>query len=528
MTSETSQAPSDAQPVAELPTGRSLRLIFTALMMVMFLASLDQTIVSTALPTITSDLGGLSQLSWVVTAYLLASTASTPLWGKVSDLLGRKVVLQASVVVFLIGSALAGASQTMGQLIATRAIQGLGGGGLMVLVMAVIADVVAPRDRGKYTGLFGAVFAVSMILGPLLGGFFVQQISWRWIFYINIPIGIASLVVLAAVLHLPPTHREVIIDWLGAALMVSGVVIALLVVEWGGREYDWASPQIIGMSIAAVVLITLFVLQELRAAEPIVPMRLFRMRVFTVASGMSFVTGFAMFGAIVYMPIYLQIVKGESPTVSGLMLLPMMAGMLSTSIVSGRAVSRTGNYRLFPILGSAIATIGLALFTQLQVDTPYWKTAIAMLILGVGMGMFMQVLTVATQNAVEVGDIGAATSGTTFFRSMGGSFGTAVLGAVLSAALASELATRLPQASGALSGSGLSSIAGIAALPPAIQGPVLESFVVAIDRVFSIAAPVMGLAFVMAWFMPQIELRHRPTMQEAIADTAPTGPEAVF
>ncbi len=528
MTSQTSQAATDAQPVAELPTGRSLRLIFTALMMVMFLASLDQTIVSTALPTITSDLGGLSQLSWVVTAYLLASTASTPLWGKVSDLLGRKVVLQASVVVFLVGSALAGASQTMGQLIATRAIQGLGGGGLMVLVMAVIADVVPPRERGKYTGLFGAVFAVSMILGPLLGGFFVQSVSWRWIFYINIPIGIASLVVLAAVLHLPPTHREVIIDWLGAALMVAGVVIALLVVEWGGREYAWASPQIIGMSITAVVLITLFVLHELRTPEPIVPMRLFRMRVFTVASGMSFVTGFAMFGAIVYMPIYLQIVKGESPTASGLMLLPLMVGMLSMSIVSGRSVSKTGNYRLFPILGSAIATIGLALFTQLQVDTPYWKTAVAMLILGVGMGLFMQVLTVATQNAVPVGDIGAATSGTTFFRSMGGSFGTAVLGAVLSAALASEIATRLPQASGAVSGGGLSSIAGIAALPPAIQGPVLESFVVAIDRVFMIAAPIMGLAFVMAWFMPQIELRHRPTTQEAIADTAPTGPEAVF
>ena len=517
----------EARPTAaaSLPTGKALRLIFTALMLVLFLASLDQTIVSTALPTITSDLGGLNQLSWVVTAYLLASTASTPIWGKVSDLMGRKVVLQTAVAVFLVGSALAGLSQTMGQLIATRAVQGLGAGGLMVLVMAVVADVVPPRDRGKYTGLFGAVFAVSMIIGPLLGGFFVQHVSWRWIFYINLPIGVLALVTLGVALHLPPTHRQVIIDWLGAALMVSGVVVALMVVEWGGREYAWSSPTIIGMTIAAVALVALFVWRELRTPEPVVPMKLFRIRVFSVASIMSFVTGFAMFGAIVYMPIYLQVVQGHTPTESGLMLLPLMAGLLTMSILSGRAVSRTGKYRIFPIVGSGVATVGLAMFTQLAVDTPYWRIALAMLVLGIGMGLMMQVLVVATQNAVSPGDIGAATSGTTFFRSMGGSFGTAILGAVLSAVLANEIASRLP---GIGAAADTNSISALQTLPAAIRGPVLESFVAAIDQIFVIATPVMAVAFLVSWFMPEVELRHRPTTEESIVDSALTGPEPVL
>lgn len=512
----------------EYPTGRALQLIFGALMLVMFLAALDQTIVSTALPTITSDLGGLNQLAWVVTSYLLASTASTPIWGKVSDLLGRKRVLQTAVVVFLFGSALAGMSQTMWQLIATRAIQGLGAGGLMVLVMATIADVVSPRDRGKYTGIFGAVFAVAMIIGPLLGGFFVQHISWRWIFYINLPIGIVALVVLASVLHLKPTHRDVVIDWLGAALMVSSVVLALLVVEWGGRTHPWGSPLIIGMIIASVVLGVLFVLQELRTPEPLVPMAMFKIRVFTVVSIMSFLLGFAMFGAIVYLPIFLQVVQSHTPTMSGLMLLPMMAGMLTTSVISGRMVTNTGRYKSLPIVGTFLATIGLVLFIFLRVGTPYWQIVIAMLVLGIGMGMFMQVLVIAVQNAVSPKDIGAATSGATFFRSMGGSFGTAVLGAVLTSALASQLAQRLPGAAGAaVAAGGESSMSTIHSLPEALQAPVLESFTHAIDQVFIVGAPIMALAFVVSFFLPEIPLRHGPTVEESIADTAPTGPEAM-
>lgn len=508
------------------PTGRPLRLILMALMLVLFLAALDQTIVSTALPTIAGELGGLDQLSWVVTSYLLASTASTPLWGKISDLVGRKIVLQSAVIIFLVASALAGLSANMGQLIGFRALQGLGGGGLMVLVLATIADVVAPRDRGKYTGLFGAVFAVSMIVGPLLGGFFVDSLSWRWIFYINLPLGLVSLVVLQMVLRLPREHRNVVIDWWGAALMVSGVVLALLVVEWGGRTFAWGSPQILLMSAAAVILLVLFVRQELRTEEPIVPMRLFRERVFSVVAGMGFLLGFGMFGAIVYLPVFLQVVQGHDPTTSGLMLLPLMAGLLTMSIVSGRVVSNTGKYRVFPIVGTAVATIGMALFTQLQVQTPYWQVATFMVILGTGMGMFMQVLVIAVQNAVDQRDLGAATSGTTFFRSMGGSFGTAVLGAVLGATLNSQLQARFPGA--AIPDGALGSPEQVAALPPAVRTPVLESLTVAIDRMFVISAVIMLVAFVLSWWLPERPLRHHTDVADDLADSAMTGPETVY
>jgi len=514
-------------PPATAIRGRQLGLVFAALMMVMFLASLDQTIVSTALPTIAGELGALEQLPWVVTAYLLASTASTPVWGKVSDLLGRKAVLQTAVVVFLIGSALAGASQTMTQLIFTRALQGLGGGGLMVLVLAVIADVVSPRERGKYTGLFGAVFAVAMIAGPLLGGFLVDQLDWRWIFYVNIPLGLVALAVLGAVLKLPRSTRAVVIDWLGAGLMISGVVLALLVVEWGGKVYPWASPQIVVMGLLAVLLIVLFVWRELHTDEPIIPMGLFRLRTFSVVAAMGFVLGFAMFGAIVYLPLFLQVVQRYDPTTAGLMMLPLMAGLLTTSIISGRVVTRTGRYRGFPVVGTAIASVGLALFTQLSVSTPYWQIAIAMVVLGVGMGMFMQVLVIAVQNAVPVRDLGAATSGTTFFRSMGGSFGTAILGVVLTSALSAQLSARLPGVS-QLDQAGAGSIQQINELPSQIQVPVLESFVAAIDQVFWVAAPVMAVAFVLSWFLPELPLRHHVGLEEELADSAPTGPEGVF
>ena len=498
-------------------------MILAALMLTMLLAALDQTIVSTALPTITADLGGLNHLSWVVTAYLLAATASTPIWGKLSDLYGRKQMLQSAVVVFLTGSALAGLSQSMSQLIATRALQGLGGGGLMVLVMAVIADIVPPRERGRYTGLFGAVFGVASVIGPLLGGFFTEHLSWRWIFYINLPIGIASLAVLQVVLHLPRHRRDVSIDWLGAALMVCGVSALLLVTVWGGTEYEWGSPQIIGLAIAGVVLIGLFLWQETRAPEPIVPLRLLRQPVVSVSSAIGFVVGFAMFGTIVFLSLFLQVVQGVSPTDAGLALLPMMLGVLIASIGSGQLITRIGRYRPFPILGTALATLGMWLMSRIEVDTPYAYIAFAAFVIGFGLGNVMQVLILAVQNAVPPADIGAGTSAATFFRSIGGSFGTAVFGALMSARLTSELTASFPgdaagQISESVTGGGLDALAQ---LPADVVAAVQDAFAQAIAATFLVATPVMALAFVFALFLREEPLKQRePDVELALAEDA--------
>ncbi len=507
-----------ADPVVETPPTR-LRWVLGALMLTLFLAALDQTIVSTALPTITSDLGGLKELSWVVTAYLLASTASTPIWGKLSDLYGRKLMLQSAVVVFVAGSALAGLSQSMSELIATRALQGLGGGGLMVLVMAVIADLIPPRERGRYTGLFGAVFGLASVVGPLLGGYITEHFSWRWIFYINLPLGIAAFLVLGAVLHLPRHREKASIDWLGAGLMVAGVVSLLLVTVWGGQEYPWLSPEIIGLGVFGVLMVVLFVLQERRTTEPIVSMTLFRNRVFTVTSAIGFVTGFAMFGSIIYLSIYLQVVDGSSPTVAGLQLLPLMAGIIVTSIASGRLITRTGRYKIFPIIGTGLATVALLMLSQLRGDTPYWQIAIAMVILGAGLGNVMQVLVLAVQNSVAPSQIGSATSGSTFFRAIGGSFGTAVFGAVWAARLAAELAGLLPGGATA-EGKVTSSLSSIRALPPDAQQAVLAGFARAIDTTFLVAAPVMAVGFVLAWFVPEVRLRRTHDLEAVLAEDA--------
>jgi EmrB/QacA subfamily drug resistance transporter len=493
---------------------RHLRLILGALMLTMLLAAL----VSTALPTITSDLGGLNELSWVVTAYLLASTASTPIWGKISDLYGRKRMLQTSIVVFVIGSMLAGAAQNMGELIATRALQGIGGGGLMVLVMAVIADLIPPRERGRYSGLFGAVFGISSVIGPLLGGWFTQHLSWRWIFYINVPLGIAAFLVLGAVLHLPVTHEKKKIDWLGSALLTSSVTSLLLVTVWGGHQYDWLSPQIIGLGLAGVGLAVWFVLHELRTEEPIVPMSLFTNKVFRVTSMIGFIVGFAMFGSIVYLSIYFQVVRGATPTEAGLMLLPLMVGVLLTSILSGQLITKLGRYKIFPIVGTFLATIGLYLMSHMGVDTPFWFSALAMFILGAGLGNVMQVLVLAVQNTVQPAQMGAATSGSTFFRSIGGSFGTAFFGAVWTARLAAELAGVFPDGGG---GSDVtSSIGNINALPPAIQEQVLAAFARAMDTTFLVAVPIMAVAFLLALVLPEVRLRTQQDIAHVLADDA--------
>ena len=475
-------------------------------MLTMLLAALDQTIVSTALPTITSDLGGLNELSWVVTAYLLASTASTPIWGKISDLYGRKLMLQIAVVVFVAASALAGLSQSMAQLIGTRALQGIGGGGLMVLVMAVIADLIPPRERGRYAGLFGAVFGIASVIGPLLGGLFTEHLSWRWIFYINLPLGIAAFLILGSVLHLPRHRQEHKIDWIGASLLIVSVTSLLLVTVWGGNEYAWGSAQILGLATIGLGALVAFILQELRHPEPMVSMELFRNKVFTVTSGIGFVVGFAMMGSIVYLSIYLQVVSGSSPTVAGLQLLPLMVGLLITSIGSGRLITRTGRYKIYPIVGTGLATIALLMLSRLGDDTPYWQIAIAAFVLGLGLGNVMQVLILAVQNAVAPRDIGSATSGSTFFRSIGASFGTAVFGAIWAARLTSELKEILPPGSSA-SGDPTSSMTIIRSLPPDLQSEVLSAFARATDFTFLMAVPIMAIAFVLALFVPQITLR---------------------
>lgn len=499
----------EGAPDHELIHGGRLGLTMAALMLTMFLAALDQTIVSTALPRITSDLNGLAQLSWVVTAYLLASTASTPIWGKLSDLYGRKIMLQAAVVIFLAGSLLAGASQSMAMLIITRGIQGLGGGGLMVLVMAVIADIIPPRDRGKFTGLFGGVFAIASVAGPLLGGFFVDSaLGWRWIFYINLPIGIAAFLVITAVLQVPKRRVEHSIDYFGAALMVAGVCTLLLIFEWGGSRVPWMSPSIFVMGAVAAVILVGFVLWELRAKEPIVPMALFRNAVFRGTSIIGFIVGFAMFGAIVFMPLFLQLVRGASPTAAGLELLPMMAGLLAASIVSGRLISRIGHYKPFPIIGTALAAIGMFLLSTIRIDTPYWQIGLYLLVLGLGLGNVMQVLILAVQNSVNPRDVGVATSGSTFFRSVGGTIGTAVFGAVLTNRLTQEISNAFPNGGGGIDISSVTdAMSKISALPEAIKEIVLNAFTVALDSVFLTAVPVLIIAFIVSLFLKDVRLR---------------------
>jgi EmrB/QacA subfamily drug resistance transporter len=486
----------------ERPAER-VRVIFGALLLVILLASLDQTIVATALPTIVGDLGGLQHLSWVVTAYLLASTVTGPIYGKLGDLYGRKIVLQTAIVIFLVGSALCGIAQNMVELIGFRALQGLGAGGLLVTTIAVVGDIIPPRERGRYQGLFGAVFGVSTVVGPLLGGFFVDNLSWRWIFYVNLPIGAFALFVIGVVFHSRAEHVQHAIDYLGAATLAGGLSCIVLFTSFGGTTEPWGSLQSILLIAVGVGLLVAFAFVERRAQEPILPLELFRNRTFVVTSAVGFIIGLSLFGSVTYLPLFFQVVKGMSPTSSGLQLTPLMAGLLVTSVVSGRLISRFGRYRLFPIVGTAVMTLGMVLLAQLNVHSSSTMAALDTLVLGLGLGAVMQVLVLAVQNAVPFRMMGVGTSGSLLFRQIGGSIGLAIFGAIF----ANSLHHHLPAS---IHGPRNVSPKVVKSLPPVLHRIYVDAIAASLHPIFVTAAAIAGVAFLLTWLLREVPLRDTP------------------
>ncbi|MYZ38176.1 MULTISPECIES: MDR family MFS transporter [unclassified Streptomyces] len=488
------------------PQPRSVRVVLLALMIAMLLAMLDNMIIGTAMPTIVGELGGLEHLSWVVTAYTLATAASTPIWGKLGDMYGRKSVFLISIVIFLIGSVLSGMAQDMGQLIGFRAIQGLGAGGLMVGVMAIIGDLIPPRERGKYQGMMAGVMALAMIGGPLVGGTITDHLGWRWSFYINLPLGAVALVMITAVLHLPVKDRsQVKVDYLGAALLTVGITSIVLVTTWGGTEYAWGSAMIMELIAIGVVALVGFVVVQTKAAEPIMPLHIFRSRNFTLMSVIGFLTGFVMFGAVLFLPLYQQSVQGASATNSGLLLLPMLLSMMVVSLIAGRVTTNSGKYKIFPIMGGGLMTVGLFLLAQMDTGTSRLTSGVYMAVLGAGMGFLMQITMLVAQNSVELKDMGVASSATTLFRTLGSSFGVAIMGALFTSRVQDEMAAA--GGAGATQQSAQLDAASLAKLPDAVR----EAYQVAVSSgthaAFTLGASVAVIGFVAAFFVKEVPLR---------------------
>ncbi|CAM5643535.1 MFS transporter [Streptomyces spiroverticillatus] len=518
----TTTAPQAAIPKPEQAgkQQRSVRVVLLALMIAMLLAMLDNMIIGTAMPTIVGELGGLEHLSWVVTAYTLTTAASTPIWGKLGDLYGRKGIFLTSIVVFVLGSVLSGMAQDMGQLIGFRAVQGLGAGGLMVGVMAIIGDLIPPRERGKYQGMMAGVMALAMIGGPLVGGAITDHLGWRWSFYINVPLGALALVMITTVLHLPKKERtgKGSIDYLGAGLLTVGITAIVLVTTWGGTEYAWGSGQILGLIALGLLAIASFLYVETKAAEPIIPLHIFRNRNFTLMSVIGFIVGFVMFGAVLYLPLFQQSVQGASATNSGLLLLPMLLSMMVVSLVVGRVTTNTGKYKLFPIAGGALITVGLFLLAQMDTDTSRLTSGIYMAVLGAGMGFLMQITMLVAQNSVEPKDMGVASSSTTLFRTLGSSFGVSVMGALFTARVTDSMVAQGGSTGGMSKGAALDA-ASLEKLPAALREMYQFAVSSGTHGAFLLGAGIAVIALVAAFFVKEVELKGAGPQKKA--DSAP-------